>query len=176
MPETYIKQHLTPFGEYIPLRSLARVVSPLVDEVEDFSPGDSGKTFEFGTIKVAPVICYELIDDALLEKAAKNSNILAVQTNSATFGMSAESAQQLSITRIRAIEHGRNIASVSTTGYSAIIDSSGKVLQKTSMGTADSIRASVDLIEGQTPRDRAGDLALIGVLAALFLVARRAYI
>jgi apolipoprotein N-acyltransferase len=176
LPETYIKQHLTPFGEYIPLRSLARVISPLVDEVEDFSPGDSGKTFEFGTIKVAPVICYELIDDALLEKAAKNSNILAVQTNSATFGTSAESAQQLSITRIRAIEHGRNIASVSTTGYSAIIDSSGKVLQKTSMGTADSIRASVDLIEGQTPRDRAGDWALIGVLAALFLVARRAYI
>lgn len=176
LPETYIKQHLTPFGEYIPLRSLARIVSPLVDEVEDFSPGDSGKTFQIGNIEVAPVICYELIDDALLEKAAKNSNILAVQTNSATFGMSAESAQQLSITRIRAIEHGRNIASVSTTGYSAIIDSSGKVLQKTSMGTADSIRASVDLIEGQTPRDRAGDWALIGVLATLFLVARRAYI
>jgi hypothetical protein len=95
---------LTPFGEYIPLRSLARIVSPLVDEVEDFSPGDSGKTFEIGAIKVAPVICYELIDDALLEKAAQNSNILAVQTNSATFGMSAESAQQLSITRVRAIE------------------------------------------------------------------------
>ena len=176
LPETYIKQHLTPFGEYIPLRSLARVVSPLVDEVEDFSPGDSGKIFEIGTIKVAPVICYELIDDALLERAAKNSNILAVQTNSATFGMSAESAQQLSITRIRAIEHGRNIASVSTTGYSAIINSSGKILQQTSMGTADSIRAEVDLIEGQTPRDRAGDWALIGVFVALFVVARRAYI
>ena len=175
LPETYIKQHLTPFGEYIPLRSLARIVSPLVDEVEDFSPGDSGKTFEIGAIKVAPVICYELIDDALLEKAAKNSNILAVQTNSATFGMSAESAQQLSITRIRAIEHGRNIASVSTTGYSAIIDSSGKILQQTSMGTADSIRAEVDLIEGLTPRDTAGDWALIGVLVALFLIARRAY-
>ena len=176
LPETYIKQHLTPFGEYIPLRSLARVVSPLVDDVEDFSPGDSGKTFQIGKVHVAPVICYELIDDALLEKAAKHSNILAVQTNSATFGMSAESAQQLSITRIRAIEHGRNIASVSTTGYSAIIDSSGKILQKTSMGTADSIRAEVDLMEGQTPRDTAGDWALIGVLVALFLVARRAYI
>ena len=176
LPETYIKQHLTPFGEYIPLRSLARVVSPLVDEVENFSPGDSGKTFQIGKIEVAPVICYELIDDALLEEAAKNSNILAVQTNSATFGMSAESAQQLSITRIRAIEHGRNIASVSTTGYSAIIDSSGKVLQKTSIGTADSIRASVDLIEGQTPRDRAGDWAGIFTLIWLLLVSRRAYV
>ena len=176
LPNTYIKQHLTPFGEYIPLRSLARIISPLVDEVEDFSPGDGGKTFSIGEIKVAPVICYELIDDDLLRQAAADSNILAVQTNSATFGMSAESAQQLSITRVRAIEHGRNIASVSTTGYSAIINSSGKVVEQTAMGSADSIRAEVGLIQGQTPRDAAGDWALIGVLMTLLLVARRAYI
>ncbi len=176
MPETYIKQHLTPFGEYIPLRSLARIVSPLVDDVEDFSPGDTGKTFSIGAIEVAPVICYELINDDLLHQAAIDSNIVAVQTNSATFGMSAESAQQLSITRVRAIEHGRNIASVSTTGYSAIIDFSGTVIEQTSMATADSIRAEMGLIEGQTPRDKAGDWALIGVLVGLFLIARRAYV
>ena len=176
LPETYFKQHLTPFGEYIPLRSLARIVSPLVDDVEDFSPGNGSKTFSIGDIKVAPVICFELIDDELLQQAAAASNLLAVQTNSATFGMSAESAQQLSITRVRAIEHGRNIASVSTTGYSAVIDHTGKVLQQTSMGTADTIRAEIGLIEGQTPRDAAGDWALIGVLVALLVVARRAYI
>ncbi len=175
LPNTYFKQHLTPFGEYIPLRSFARLVTPLVDDVEDFSPGNRGKTFSIGEIKVAPVICYELVDDDLLHKAAVNSNILAVQTNSATFGMSAESAQQLSITRIRAIEHGRNIASVSTTGYSAVIDYTGKVSEKTSMGTAETIRAEVGLIEGQTPRDKAGDWALIAVLISLLLVARRAY-
>ena len=175
LPETYFKQHLTPFGEYIPLRSLARIVSPLVDDVEDFSPGNGSKTFSIGDIKVAPVICFELIDDELLQQATAGSNLLAVQTNSATFGMSAESAQQLSITRVRAIEHGRNIASVSTTGYSAVIDHTGKVLQQTSMGTADTIRAEIGLIEGQTPRDAAGDWALIGVLVALLVVARRAY-
>ena len=176
LPETYFKQHLTPFGEYIPFRSLARIVSPLVDDVEDFSPGNGSKTFSIGDIKVAPVICFELIDDELLQQATAGSNLLAVQTNSATFGMSAESAQQLSITRVRAIEHGRNIASVSTTGYSAVIDHTGKVLQQTSMGTADTIRAEIGLIEGQTPRDVAGDWALIGVLVALLVVARRAYI
>jgi apolipoprotein N-acyltransferase len=176
LPDTYFKQHLTPFGEYIPLRSLARIVSPLVDDVEDFSPGNGSKTFSIGEIKVAPVICFELIDDELLQQAAAGSNLLAVQTNSATFGMSAESAQQLSITRVRAIEHGRNIASVSTTGYSAVIDHTGEVLQQTSMGTAETIRAEIGLIEGQTPRDAAGDWALIGVLVALLMVARRAYI
>ena len=175
LPPTYIKQHLTPFGEYIPLRSLASVISPYTDRVRDFEPGQEQVFFTVKEAVIAPVICFELVDDELLHKAAVSSNILAVQTNSATFGMSAESAQQLAMTRIRAIEHGRNIVSVSTTGYSAVIDSNGKVLQKTSMGTAESIRAEVELLIGKTPRNSAGDWALVGVLFGLFLIARRAY-
>ena len=175
-PQVYIKQHLTPFGEYVPLRSLARFISPLVDRVKDFEPGDgSNSTFTIDDAIIAPVICFELIDDGILHNAAKKSNLLAVQTNSATFGMSAESAQQLAITRVRAIEHGRNIVSVSTTGYSAVIDYKGKVLQKTSMGTAESIRTDVELMAGKTPRDKFGTWALIGTFFVLFLVARRAY-
>jgi apolipoprotein N-acyltransferase len=175
LPPIYIKQHLTPFGEYIPLRSLASLISPYTDRVTDFEPGQAQVLFKVKDAVIAPIICFELVDDQLLHEAALSSNILAVQTNSATFGMSAESAQQLSITRVRAIEHGRNIVSVSTTGYSAVIDYQGKVLQQTSMGTADTIRATVDLVEGQTPRDKAGDWAFIGVLFALMLIARRAY-
>ena len=176
MPPTYIKQHLTPFGEYMPLRSLASKISPYTDRVTDFEPGQTQVLFKVKDAVIAPIICFELVDDRILHEAALTSNVFAVQTNSATFGMSAESAQQLSITRIRAIEHGRNIVSVSTTGYSAVIDYQGKVLQKTSMGTADTIRAEVDLLQGQTPRDTAGDWALVGTLAALFLIARRAYV
>jgi apolipoprotein N-acyltransferase len=175
LPPIYIKQHLTPFGEYIPLRSLASLISPYTDRVTDFEPGQAQVLFKVKDAVIAPIICFELVDDQLLHEAALSSNILAVQTNSATFGMSAESAQQLSITRVRAIEHGRNIVSVSTTGYSAVIDYQGTVLQQTSMGTADTIRAEVDLLQGQTPRDKAGDWALIGVLFALMLIARRAY-
>jgi apolipoprotein N-acyltransferase len=176
LPPIYIKQHLTPFGEYIPLRSLASKISPYTDRVTDFEPGQSQVLFTIKDAVIAPIICFELVDDQLLHEAALTSNILAVQTNSATFGMSAESAQQLSITRVRAIEHGRNIVSVSTTGHSAVIDYNGNVVQKTVMGTADTIRATVDLVEGKTPRDAAGDWALVGTLFVLLLVARRAYI
>lgn len=175
LPPTYVKQHLTPFGEYIPLRSLASKISPYTDRVTDFEPGQSQVLFTVKSAVIAPIICFELVDDQILHEAAVSANILAVQTNSATFGMSAESAQQLSITRVRAIEHGRNIVSVSTTGYSAVINSEGKVVQKSSMGTAESIRADVGLLEGKTPRDAAGDWALVGVLFVLFVVARRAY-
>jgi apolipoprotein N-acyltransferase len=176
LPPIYIKQHLTPFGEYIPLRSLASMISPYTDRVTDFEPGQAQVLFTIKEAVIAPIICFELVDDQLLHEAALSSNILAVQTNSATFGLSAESAQQLSITRIRAIEHGRNIVSVSTTGYSAVIDYQGKILRKTSMGQPNTIRAEVDLLQGQTPRDKAGDWALVGTLFMLLVIVRRAYV
>ena len=169
----YVKQHLTPFGEYIPLRSIASKISPLVDRVDDFSPGDKGMVFDIGAARVAPVICFELIDDKILHTAAKSSNLFVVQTNSATFGESPESAQQLSIARVRAIEHSRNVLSVSTTGYSAVIDYKGKVVQQTSMATAEHLYASVGLIDQNSVRDKVGDWTSVGTLFWLFLVARR---
>ena len=172
----YIKQHLTPFGEYIPLRSLASKISPFVDDVRDFSPGNESTIFTVDKAKIAPVICYELLDDEILEKAAKSSNLLAVQTNSATFGDSPQSAQQLQMTRIRAIEHSRNILSVSTTGYSAVIDYNGKVLQKSDMGTAQHLYTEIGLISSVSPRDSYGDWALVMTLIWLLIVTRRAYI
>ena len=173
--EIYVKQHLTPYGEYIPLRSIAKKISPLVNQVKDFSPGNEQKIFTIGQAKIAPVICFELVDDEILSEAAKKSNLLVVQTNSATFGKSAESAQQLSMTRVRAIEHSRNVVSVSTTGISAVIDFNGKVLNQTSMGTAEHVFADVGLIDQISPRDRYGDWAGIFTLVWLFVVARRAY-
>ena len=171
--EIYVKQHLTPFGEYIPLRSITSKISPLVSQVDDFSPGDQGKVFAIGSASIAPIICFELIDDQILHEAAINSNLIVVQTNSATFGKSSESAQQLSISRIRAIEHSRNILSVSTTGYSAVIDYTGRVIQKTSMATAEHLYAKVGLIDQESVRDRAGNWASVGTLIWLLIVARR---
>jgi apolipoprotein N-acyltransferase len=171
--EIYVKQHLTPFGEYIPLRSIASKISPLVDRVNDFSPGDQGRVFDIGAARIAPIICFELIDDQILHAAANSSNLFVVQTNSATFGKSPESAQQLSITRVRAIEHSRNVLSVSTTGYSAVIDYSGKVVQQTSMATAQHLYATVGLIDQESVRDRVGGWASVGILIWLLLVARR---
>lgn len=171
--EIYVKQHLTPFGEYIPFRSISSKISDIAGQVSDFYPGNQGKVFVIGKAKISPVICYELLDDQILHNAAINSNLLVVQTNSATFGKSAESAQQLSITRVRAIEHARNILSVSTTGYSAVIDYKGSVLQRSTMGTAEHLYANVGLIDQKSFRDRAGNWASVWTIFWLLLIARR---
>ena len=168
----YVKQHLTPFGEYIPLRALARKISPFVDMVADFSPGNTSTLFTVGRAKVAPIICFELIDDELVATSARNSNLIVVQTNSATFGKSSESAQQLAITRVRAIEHGKNILSVSTTGTSAHIDAKGEVLQATAMHVPAHLFAVPDLLDSQTPRDNAGQWALGGGFIWLWILSR----
>jgi len=173
MPPTYIKQHLTPFGEYIPLRSIASAISPYTDRVTDFEPGQSQVLFKVKDAVIAPIICFELVDDRILHEAAISSNLLAVQTNSATFGMSAESAQQLSITRIRAIEHSRNILSVSTTGYSAVINYEGKVEEKTAMAKAQNIYASVGLTSDKSIRDKLDGWASALTVSWLILVAWR---
>ena len=169
----YVKQHLTPFGEYIPMRSLATKISPLSASIEDFSPGNNSQIFTINGAKIAAIICFELVDDEITERAAKGSNLLVVQTNSATFGKSAQSAQQLAITRIRAIEHGRNILSVSTTGITATIDFKGDILQRAQLHRAAHIFADTALIEGATLRDRIGDWALYVALIWLFLLSRR---
>ncbi len=168
----YVKQHLTPFGEYIPLRALARKISPFVDMVADFSPGKRSTLFTVGDAKIAPIICFELIDDELVATSARNSNLIVVQTNSATFGKSSESAQQLAITRIRAIEHGKNILSVSTTGVSAHIDANGDVLQTTAMHVPAHLFAVPKLLDSQTPRDKAGQWALGGAFLWLWILGR----
>lgn len=128
-PKTiYLKQHLAPFGEVMPLRSLAEFVSPLAKNVTDFQAGEKSMIFQVGDAKILPVICFEILDDRLLKHSTGNSNLLLAQTNNATFGESAESDQQLQITRARAVEYGRSIVVVSTVGNTALIDQNGKII------------------------------------------------
>ena len=132
MQSVYVKRGLTPFGEFMPLRSIAEFVSPMAKTVVDFAPGDRSITHQVSGVKLGPIICYEIIIDSLVREMADSSKALIVQTNSATFANTAESAQQLAITRIRAVEHSRAILSVSTVGISALIDNNGRVLSQTS--------------------------------------------
>jgi apolipoprotein N-acyltransferase len=124
----YIKRHLAPFGEVMPLRSIAEFVSPLAKSVTDFQAGETAKIFNVGDAKISPVICFEILDDNLIRESYGKSNLIVAQTNNATFGESAESDQQLQITRARAIESGRNIVVVSTVGNTAFIDRSGEII------------------------------------------------
>lgn len=169
---TYIKQHLTPFGEYIPLRAIAEVISPYAKDVTDFLPGEKIVVHSVGRAEFAPMICFELLDDSLGRSMANKSNVFVVQTNSATFGLSPESEQQLGITRIRSIEHQRYSISISTSGISALVDPQGRVTHQTLKNRAAVIDAVVGLENSQSISDRFGlqieVLLLLSPLIILF--------
>ena len=154
LQSAYIKRGLTPFGEFMPLRKIAEFVSPMAKMVVDFVPGDKLVTHQVSGAKLGPIICYEIIIDSLVRDMAINSQALIVQTNSATFANTAESAQQLAITRIRAVEHSRAILSVSTVGISALIDNNGRVLSQTAENKKAFLVGNLSLNTNQTLVDR----------------------
>lgn len=134
--QTYSKRYLTPFGEYLPLRSVSESVSKYATKIDDFYPGKKFITFNVEGVKFNSLICYELINDSFTKENV--NDFLVIQTNNATFGNTAQLDQQLNIARVRAIESGREVAYVSTTGITTFIDADGKVtnsLEKFEPGT-----------------------------------------
>lgn len=146
--QTYAKRYLTPFGEYIPLRSFFSKFSPYVTDVVDFSAGTKKVTFNIDGILFESLICYELINDVFRDDLS--SNFLVVQTNNATFGDTHQLDQQLNIARVRALETGREIAYVSTTGITSFIGANGHIRSSIPKFQGGVLIDSISLYEGQT--------------------------
>ncbi len=180
----YVKRHPVPFAEYIPYRSFFRHFSDKVDLVySDFIAGNNVGVFrvptrEGGTIAAGPIICFEVAYDGLVRDTVDHgANLLLVQTNNATFGFTDESVQQLAISRIRAIEHGRSIVHVSTVGVSAMITPDGTAHQRSTLFTPAVLAANLPLRTDRTIADRVGpwpeNLASAGIATMLALLALR---
>ena len=171
---TYIKRGLTPFGEYMPLRKIAEFVSPYAKSVIDFQAGATLQTHKIAGVAIGPIICYEIINNHLVAQMAENSGALIVQTNSATFAGTAESRQQLAITRIRAVENSRDILSVSTIGISAFIDNNGRVVSQTAENLRAPLTGSLELNHHNTLANRLGNWATVIdlILIAFFALSR----
>jgi apolipoprotein N-acyltransferase len=173
----YEKRHPVPFAEYVPYRPFFRVLSSKVDLVRaDFAPGAGVGTLRLGPAKVGVTICFEVAyDDLVRDTVLAGADLLVVQTNNATFGTTDESVQQLAMSRLRAIEHGRAVAHVSTVGVSALIMPDGREVSRTDLFTPAVLEADLPLRGGLTVASRLGVvpevvLVLIGLLGTAVLV------
>jgi apolipoprotein N-acyltransferase len=167
--QRYVKRHPVPYGEYIPLRSLARAVSSKVDLVgRDMVAGAGNGLVTQTPFPVGDVICFEIAYDSLVTSSVRaGAQLLVVQTNNATFGHSAETYQQLAMSRLRAVEHARTVVQVATSGKSAIIDADGRIAAKSGpLFTPDVLVRTVRLSGSTTLATRTGAAAewiLVGV-------------
>jgi apolipoprotein N-acyltransferase len=170
----YVKRHPVPFAEYVPLRGVARMVTDKVDLVRrDFKGGDEVGTLKLGPATIGDVICFEVAYDALVrDTVVDDAQLLVVQTNNATFGMSPESAQQLAMVRLRAVEHGRPAVMASTSGVSATVNAQGRVIDESKLFTEATFVRAMTLGEHRTIATTLGGwpealLALAGLAALL---------
>ncbi len=126
--DRYDKQHLVPFGEYIPLRQFLPLPGPLVESIGDFSPGAASHPLACQKARIGVLICFESIFPEIARQQVVNgANLLVNQTNDAWFGRSTAPRQHLSMAVLRAVETRRTLVRAANTGISAVIDHNGRI-------------------------------------------------
>ncbi len=178
--DSYVKRHPVPFGEYIPFRSL---IAPLVGRLDrvprDMAPGQEAGVLQAGAVRLGDVICFEVAyDDIVHDVVTAGGRVIVVQTNNATFAGLGQPEQQVAMSRLRAIEHGRAVLVAATSGISAVITPDGAVVSE--IGEADTgyLVESVPLRDSLTVADRLGQapewvVAALGLLAMAWAALRR---
>ena len=175
--QVYHKQHLVPFGEFIP-PGFGWVLRILKIPLSDFARGAPDQPpMALAGQRVAINICYEdAIGDEIRRRAAPATLLINV-SNVAWFGDSLAPAQHLQIARLRAIETGRMHLAATNTGVTAAIDRDGQLLASLPHYTLAALEVRAQGYSGATPYMRFGDWPMVVlsllVLGAALLVARR---
>ncbi|MGW0930567.1 apolipoprotein N-acyltransferase [Streptomyces sp. NPDC002644] len=169
--DTYDKRRTQPFGEYLPLRPLIGAVNETWTGMvrRDFSRGTEPGVFRMNGTGVGLVTCYEAAFDwAVRDTVEAGAQMLSVPSNNATFGRSEMTYQQLAMSRVRAVEHGRTVTVPVTSGVSAVILPDGKVTGRTGMFVPGTLVREVPLRSSTTPATALGTLPewLLVALAA----------
>ena len=180
----YDKKHPVPFGEYIPDRAFWRPFAPeLIDLIQrEYTPGTTDNVIVVNGVTVGVNICFDIVDDQILtESVEEGAQVIFASSNNADFGRTDESAQQLAIARIRAIELGRSVVNISTVGLSAVIAPDGTIVAQLPWYTAGIMVEDVALSTAITPAVFAGrqlewfvsGLGLASVIIAGLVTLRR---
>ncbi|MEU4315653.1 apolipoprotein N-acyltransferase [Nocardia sp. NPDC024068] len=169
------KKIVQPFGEYLPMRGFFRLFSDYADRAGYFVPGHGDGTIRASGTEIGVATCYEVaFDRAFRDSLRSGAQLLTVPTNNATFGDSEMTYQQLAMSRVRAVEHGRSLVVAATSGVSAIIAADGTVRQQSELFVPEALVAQVPLRTSTTVATAAGpwpELAAVLVTAGAVVFA-----
>jgi apolipoprotein N-acyltransferase len=186
----YDKQHLVPFGEYIPFKSsFLFFLDKLVEGIGDFEAGTgptvlaltpNPKSATTGTaastlrpINFGVAICYEVIFPNLVRQfAANGAEFMVTVTNDAWFGPSAAASQHFSMVVFRSVENHLAFARSANTGISGFIDPFGRIVEATPIFTEQATKATMQVWRPYTFYSRYGDVFAYGcvIICALLVL------
>ena len=191
--DRYVKHHLVPFGEYVPLREWLPFLRSVVPAMAPIVAGGrlAPMSFESGgqRISFAPMICFDAIFPEVARTfALQEVDFLVNPTNDAWYGYSSGPYQFLAIVRMRAIETGRSLARPAYSGVSALVYPTGEVAPGAlEVGPVDRELApdpdepprllvgEIPILSGRTPYTRFGDIFAWGCAIASALMLGAAF-
>lgn len=166
----YDKQHLVPFGEYLPLRGYWPPI-PGIEQVMDYRVSNKNKPLEAFGKKLGMLICFEnMVVTVPRRHVIDGSNYLVVPTNDAWFGETAELVTHFELSAMRAAELGRPVIHIANTGVSGFVNAYGKILEESRVNDNCVMVRNMKTMKGTTFYTRMGDwLALCSVTAVVFM-------
>jgi apolipoprotein N-acyltransferase len=172
--QSYRKNHLVPFGEFIPLRP---ALGWLINEVLNIPMGDLARggiaqpPLQVAGQKIAVNICYEDAFGEEIIRALPAATLLVNVSNDAWYGNSHAAMQHNQMSQMRALETGRMMLRATNTGVTSIIGRNGRVLQVLPQHEEGTLTGMAQGYVGSTPYVRWGNALVMGLLGVMLAVA-----
>lgn len=171
----YDKNHLVPFGEYVPFQALLSFANSLTHEVGTFKPGHERTLLGLGKYQAGVFICYESIFPNEVRQFADGGADLFINiSNDGWFGDTGAPGQHLNMARMRAIENERWLLRSTNTGITASIDPYGRVVARSPRNVRAFMQAPYAYISSKTFYTEHGDWFPIAcvIISLLALIVR----
>ncbi len=168
----YLKQHLVPFGEYIPLRFLLEWFGNYLQiPMSDFSSGSHHQPLIIANgIPVATYICYEIAFPELVLRSLPEGQLLITLSDDSWFGKSFAAAQHVEIAQMRALETGRYLLMSTNDAITAIINPQGKVIAFAPLYQVAVLTGTIHAMIGSTPWMKMGSYPILLIMLMLIIV------
>ena len=172
------KINLLAFGEYIPFGDWFPILYKWSPMSSHLTRGETTAPLRDGPWKFATFICYEDILPALVRRTMEDhgngrANAMVNLTNDSWYGAGHEQEQHLQLAALRSAEHHRWLLRATSTGISAFVDATGRVVQRIPRNVRGTAIADVPMMEGTTVYEVLGDWPGWLSIALLLAIAAR---
>ncbi len=174
----YKKNHLVPFGEYVPFEKHLPFLAPIVESVGSFTSGTSLSPIKIESVNYGITICYETIfPDLIRGQVKEGAEVLVNLSNDAWYEGTPAKVQHFLIDRVRCVETKRFLIRSANGGVSGIVSPDGEIISSTRKNEPSSCKGDAIKLNEKTLFVQIGHTYLIVfvivLVASLIMVPRK---